>query len=192
MPVHAGPAVQILGAGVRQKQHCLLERWLLQRSNKVHLEKWKPLWEFKTEGIEFRELVSRRCKRLNKQMRNSCQLESYLKQKSRGKGVQRGKKRGGETYFLWAVSPIGWTHTETKRPGILGNRAEWVGEAQGANLRQIGPGEQGIHGGTCAVGDSKDPFCFIGKPLLFICMSPARLGGAPWNLLTQLHELGSY
>lgn len=39
----------------------------------------------------------------------------------------------------------------------MGNRAEWVGEAQGANLRQIGPGEQGIHGGTCAVGDSKDP-----------------------------------
>ena len=157
-------AVQVLGAGVRQKQCCLLERWLLQRSNQS-----KSIQKNgnSCENLKQRELNSGNWfpgdeRGWTNNWGSVATSESYLKQRSRGKGVQRGKERG-ETHFLWAVSPIGWTHTETNRPGILGNRAEWVREGQGVNLRQIGPGEQGIHGTPVLWGILKIPFCFIWK-----------------------------
>ena len=157
-------AVQILGAGARQKQCCLLERWLLQRGNQSPSRKMEITVRIWNRGnwIQGTGFFPGGARGWTNNWGTVANSESYLKQKSRGKGVQRGKKRG-ETHFLWAVYPIGWTHTETNRPGILGNRAEWVREGQGVNLRQIGPREQGIHGAPVLWGILKIRFYFIWK-----------------------------
>lgn len=89
--------------------------------------------------------------------------ESCLKQKSRGKIVQSRKERG-ETHRLRPSSSQCLPMAEpSQKPPDLGNRAEWVGEGQGINLRQTGPGGQGILGTPVLWGSLTILFCFIWK-----------------------------
>lgn len=114
------------------------------------------------ENLKQRELnsgnwfFSRRCKRLNKQLRNSCQLRVLSKAEKQGKRSPERKEKRRNTFSLGSVSH--WLNPYRNQQTWDPGKQSRVGLGRaGSQSKTNRPQRARYTWGTCAVGDSKDP-----------------------------------